>query len=128
MKKLFLLFLLVVASTLVQGQDTIHLQAPTPCLSSSIIEHHMESYLQCFIFPNPTDGVFHLQIKAAETLGRVNLLVTTLQGATVYQTQFYSSGIELHTSVNLSNLSNGYYILTLSNKEGMVTEKLILQK
>lgn len=128
MKRLLNMILFVAACAVVQGQDTIHLQAPTPCSSISNIVPQPNTDIEFSIFPNPSVGVFHLRIRTEENLGLLNLSVTTLQGATVYQTQFYASGKELQTLLNLSNLSNGHYLVTLSNKQITLTEKLVLQK
>lgn len=128
MKRLLIMILFVAACAVVQGQDTIHLQAPTPCSSISNIVTQPNTGVEFSIFPNPSAGIFHLRIKTVDNLGLLNLSVTTLQGATVYQTQFYASGKELQTSLNLSNLSNGHYLVTLSNKQITLTEKLVLQK
>lgn len=128
MKRLFILMLFIASYVVVQGQDTIHLQAPTPCNSTSNIVPQPNTNAEFSIFPNPSAGFFHLRIKTVDNLGLLNLTVTTLQGATVYQTQFYASGKELQTSLNLSDLSNGHYLVTLSNKQITLTEKLVLQK
>ncbi len=128
MKRLPIIMMFVAACTVVKGQDTIHLQAPTPCSSISNIVPQLNTDIEFSIFPNPSAGVFHLRIRTEENLGLLNLSVTTLQGATVYQTQFYASGKELQTLLNLSNLSNGHYLVTLSNKQITLTEKLVLQK
>lgn len=128
MKRLFIIMMFVAACAVVQGQDTIHLQAPTPCSSISNIVTQPNTVAEFSIFPNPSTGVFHLRVITVDNLGLLNLSVTTLKGATVYQTQFYASGKELQTSLNLSDLSNGHYLVTLSNKQIILTEKLILQK
>lgn len=111
-----------------QGQDTVRLQVPTPCSSPSFIGTRSDTDFGFSIFPNPSTGVFRLQIKDSEELGLMNLTVTSVHGTLVYQTQFYASGKELQTSVSLSNLSDGNYIVSLSNKQKTVSKKLILKK
>lgn len=128
MKRLPLLMLFIALYVCTQGQDTIRLQVPTPCSSPSFIDTRPDTDFGFSIFPNPSTGVFRLQIKDSEELGLMNLTVTSVHGALVYQTRFYASGKEMQTSVNLSNLSNGHYIVSLSNKQKIASKKLILKK
>jgi hypothetical protein len=68
-----------------------------------------------------------VQVIGNESLGMINVMVTSLQGATVYQNQWYASGNKLYTTLDMSNLASGNYIVTLTNRQRAVSQKIILQ-
>lgn len=122
-----LLTILLFAHTFVKGQDSIMLHLPTPCMSASTHEPEVNSGLLFSIFPNPNNGQMSVQIIGDEKLGIINVTVTSLQGATVYQNQWYTSGNKLYTTLNLSNLTSGNYVVTLTNRQRTVSQKIILK-
>lgn len=127
MKKTIPLIILLFALSFAKGQDTIMLHLPTPCTSTSIHEPEASLGLSFYIYPNPNDGRMAVQVIGNESLGKINVTVTSLQGAMVYQNQWYASGNKLYTTLDLSNLSSGNYVVTLTNKQRAVSQKIILQ-
>jgi len=71
------------------------------------------------IFPNPSSGVFNVQ--SDNQLENVQITVTDLQGRTLINTLF--SGNE--TTVDLSNYTQGVYLLQLHSSNVVQTYKLI---
>jgi len=127
MKKNTLFLILLFALTFAKGQDTIMLHLPIPCTSTSIHEPEANSELSFSVYPNPSDGRMAVQVIGNESLGMINVMVTSLQGATVYQNQWYASGNKLYTTLDMSNLASGNYIVTLTNRQRAVSQKIILQ-
>ena len=127
MKKITLFLILLFAHSFAKGQDTIMLHLPTPCTSTSIHEPEASLGLSFSVYPNPSDGRMAVQVIGNESLGMINVTVTSLQGAMVYQNQWYASGNKLYTTFDLSNLSSGNYVVTLTNKQHVVSQKIILQ-
>ena len=127
MKMILLLTIFLFALTFVKGQDTIMLCLPTPCTSTIIFEPEVNSGLSFSVFPNPSNGQMAVQVVGDENLGVINVMVASLQGATVYQNQWYASGNKLYTTLDLSNLSSGNYVVTLINRQRVVSQKIILK-
>jgi hypothetical protein len=74
------------------------------------------------LYPNPSKGIYKLYLE--EPLGEDSYLtISTLNGSLVYSKRIY--GEERITEFNLSDLKSGMYILILSNKEIIFTQKLI---
>ncbi len=73
------------------------------------------------IFPNPTKGVTNLKIEQLNTSGII--IVTDYLGNTIQQ-QSLSIGINI---IDVTKFSKGVYFVSLINKEGINTKKLIVQ-
>ena len=127
MKKTTLFLILLFALTFVKGQDTIMLHLPTPCTSSTIHKPEASPGFSLSIFPNPNNGQMAVQVIGEENLGIINVTVSSLQGATVYQNQWYASGNKLYTTLDLSNLASGNYVITLTNQKNVVSQKITLK-
>lgn len=126
--KILLVLAFIIVVFTVNGQDIVHLHVPTPCSLTTSVQHAEDEAFLFSISPNPSGGKFQLDVSGEENLGLMNLRVVTVQGVTVYQTQFYTHGNQLHTSVSLPDLSDGHYVVTLSNKKNTVSRKMILKK
>ncbi len=74
------------------------------------------------ISPNPSTGIFTIQTKNA--IGNANITIADLNGRTVYKTK--TKNLE-NKSLDLNNLSNGIYILNISNDETKYSQKLVKQ-
>ena len=127
MKKTIPLIILLFALSFAKGQDTIMLHLPTPCTNTSIHEPEENTELSFSVYPNPSNGRMAILVIGNESLGGINVTVTSLQGATVYQNQWYASGNKLYTTLDLSNLSSGNYVVTIINRYSAVSQKIILK-
>jgi hypothetical protein len=67
------------------------------------------------LFPNPTNGLLHLQLANTNAPENCTARVFSMDGREVFSTRFnnYSSGLGLE--MNLTELKSGYYILVLQN-------------
>lgn len=74
------------------------------------------------IFPNPSAGIFTIQTK--NPINNANLTVADMNGRIVYQTN--AKNLDSKT-IDLNNLSNGIYILNISNANYNYLQKLVKQ-
>jgi len=75
------------------------------------------------VYPNPSEGMFNVAM--TETIGsQVNLVVTTMSGQVVYSATEANNGL---TSVNISDLASGVYMLTVTSENARVTQKITKQ-
>jgi hypothetical protein len=77
------------------------------------------------IFPNPTSGIFTLEINSSENL-HAHINVMTIEGRIVTAEVMTGSGL-LSKNVNLEELADGIYYLKIETKEGSKTYKVIKQ-
>ncbi len=78
------------------------------------------------VLPNPTSGKLFVQFDLPESR-LINLSVLSITGQQIINTEnetISSKNYEL----DLSDFANGVYILKISSKEGVYTEKIILEK
>jgi hypothetical protein len=71
------------------------------------------------VYPNPSNGLFHLEIA-----GDRNIVVTGVLGTTVYNQDFKSGTCE----IDLSHVANGVYLLKVQGNNGSLTTKQIIKK
>ena len=73
------------------------------------------------LYPNPATTFISLKV---ETLvGTGNIIITDLYGKTVKQ-QPLSMG---NNSLNIANLSKGFYLISTITSEGKTTKKLVVE-
>jgi hypothetical protein len=70
------------------------------------------------VFPNPSNGVFTIDTAIA-----TEIKVVDITGKEVYS----ASNITNQTSINVSNLQQGVYLLKMKNELGEQTEKIIIK-
>ncbi|MBE0640312.1 MAG: T9SS type A sorting domain-containing protein [Bacteroidales bacterium] len=77
------------------------------------------------IYPNPSDGYFTLSLNARDI---VNIRLVDTKGKLVYN----ENGVKINGSfskmININNLSQGVYYLSITGTEINVTEKIIIQR
>lgn len=91
--------------------------------------HEITSLKSLNISPNPTEGSITLQFDIKES-SEFEIILHALDGRTVsgnYNLGRLSAGLQSR-SLNLSNLSSGFYLLECRNKEGSVFKKLVISR
>lgn len=73
------------------------------------------------LFPNPSTGIFNI---TADLIGTSNITLFDLNGRNVHQSE--TANLK-NKSLDLSQLQNGIYILTIKNGDRMYSKKLIKQ-
>jgi sugar lactone lactonase YvrE len=74
------------------------------------------------IYPNPSTGIFNLVLD--KNIQKGTLKITNLLGEQVYNEELYAAN---KTTVNLSHLTNGIYLVQISDGKSVQTQKLIIQ-
>lgn len=85
---------------------------------TNIYSEREESLLDLVIFPNPTTGIINLEESLTGSLEVFNTL-----GQVVYTEQ-----LEEEQQLSLSHLGNGTYIVKVQTEEGVLQEKVVLQR
>ena len=64
------------------------------------------------VYPNPSDGIFHLDLEIAQENSLVELIALDLKGKTVFQKTYRNVPHSIfHTKNDISSLANGLYLL-----------------
>lgn len=79
---------------------------------------------QITIYPNPTNGVFNIDLKNEVK----NIKVINILGKIIYNENISASAIGTTKSINLTDFANGIYFVNVSNAFGTSNYKLILNK
>ena len=80
---------------------------------------------QLVVFPNPSKGVFNLQM--TEILrGSFSLEVSNLMGQIVFKKSLQSIDKQEVMNVDLSNIAKGIYFLRLRNEDVFMTKKIVI--
>ncbi|HNW72616.1 MAG: T9SS type A sorting domain-containing protein [Bacteroidales bacterium] len=77
------------------------------------------------IFPNPVNGMLTIKINGNES--RLVLTLTDAAGKQIYSEILDNIGNSFVKKLNMSGLSNGTYLLRLSNGSGSYLEKIIVR-
>jgi|GEM_PF-317589 len=83
------------------------------------------SDLNATVFPNPTQGYFHIQFDAEKNDNCV-IVMRNMQGQTVYRSQNQINKGNALIPVDISTLSAGIYTLVLQTADGIFTAKIAL--
>lgn len=87
----------------------------------------IEAFNSLSIYPNPTDGVFNLDLK--KNLGQsFDVSIINLSGQQVYNNHLNSSGENQTHKIDLKNLSKGVYTIQLITESGVVNRKKLIIK
>jgi len=80
-----------------------------------------------FVYPNPGNGLFNVQMKK-EDEGPVNITVVNALGNTVYHENKVALGKTVQKTINLAGLPDGIYILKVESDRENIQKKIILNK
>jgi hypothetical protein len=91
--------------------------SPNGQLSSSAVK----------VYPNPTSGLFSLEFNSSES-GKATVAIVALNGQTVKQSEVLLTGQSQSVLFDISAEAAGVYLIKVATKEGVTTQKIILQK
>ena len=74
------------------------------------------------VYPNPSSGIIHYQV--GSNIDGLRVKVSNAVGQTLMEKKIESQ----ESSLNLSDLPDGIYMLSFSNERGVYTKKIILQR
>jgi hypothetical protein len=81
------------------------------------------SKLSCQVFPNPTGNQLILSVQSARSLP-LSIMLTNYLGQTLFNKEFEATR-QLQYSLAMDKWSAGIYLLTISNKEETIVQKII---
>ena len=102
-----------------------NLAKDTLIVNACVGVEELENNLGLNVYPNPNSGLFTLEINASSDIN-AHISVTSIDGRLVYEDN--AEGTVLVTkSINISELANGIYYLTVSTKDAKRTYKVLKQ-
>ncbi len=92
-----------------------------PCVSVEEMSHA----ISLNVYPNPTSGEFTLEISTVEEVD-ANISISSIDGKLVYENVISGNGL-FSKNINIGNLSDGIYYLSLKTKNSSRTYKILKQ-
>lgn len=91
---------------------------------------HDETAIQQFtLFPNPTQGVTHLNFTRSQANQEIYVEVTSMSGVSVWKEKIgQTTTSEVHLSLDLTEKAKGIYLLTLRSKHNVLLKQAKLIK
>lgn len=81
--------------------------------------------LSCVAFPNPTNGVFTLEINQKAKIHGIQIDILDIKGAVVKQMNLEADGTQyFYTSIDISTFENGIYVVRVTSGGDVQTIKL----
>ena len=78
------------------------------------------------VFPNPATDALNVSIQSLET-GKADLSILTIDGKTIQSQTVLTTPDSQSLTLDVSNISPGFYIIRFSNANGAVNKKIIIQ-
>jgi len=78
------------------------------------------------VFPNPASDVLNISVQSLET-GKSDLSLLTIDGKTIQSQSLLTTPDAQSITLDVSNVSPGFYIVRFANKNGAVNKKVIIQ-
>lgn len=126
MKTLLLTLLFFASVNIAKAQiTTINATLADPCSILHINENLLEDNIS--IFPNPTDGLVNLHFENKNTSDKISIKVYDMIGKLIFE----KIDVELISnsfSINLENLINGIYFISIQQNNKTTSKKLIINK
>jgi len=80
---------------------------------------------QFAIFPNPNTGAFTVTFNS-ESQNKINILVNDISGRVVYNSNYANAGV-FSGNVNLQNVQQGVYLVTVQDGNRKETRKIVIK-
>jgi hypothetical protein len=80
---------------------------------------------EVMVYPNPSSGMLFIDI-LAKNLSNLNVVVTAVTGQEVYRTNHQNVDGKFSTSIDLSNLAKGTYMVKLQSEKGSVVRNIVV--
>lgn len=110
----------------VEGDVVLDAVCWNSCEACGVVGIEEENWVQDFsISPNPSNGIFQLNGVLTNTTSAF-VRVMDIQGKIVYQSRVTNDN--LNDKIDLSEMENGVYYITVASELGSVSEKILLIK
>lgn len=80
------------------------------------------------IFPNPSSGRFTVQARLAKATPGLQVVVRNVLGQEVLRKAVRETPGQLHETIDLGNLANGLYLVSLGTGADVLTQRVMVQK
>ncbi len=80
------------------------------------------------VYPNPNDGQFTVAINEADRSLNYQIGLYTMQGRLIQNIQVNKGQTQIFETLDARGLSNGMYMLQVSSKNGIITDKIVINK
>jgi len=87
----------------------------------------ISDFTNCTVFPNPSSGVFTVNMTLSQNTQNLSLKVINELGQEVYEQSYSRIAGQFTRELNLSDLAKGVYFLKISSDQGNVYKKIVLQ-
>jgi hypothetical protein len=94
--------------------------AGSDCETVAIDQSALENKPEISVFPNPVRDMLHIRLKNQNAKAVLN--IRNMQGAVIYESEFY---INEHISMEQLNLSEGLYFIEIQTESELFREKVI---
>lgn len=95
---------------------------PINCNTFTPIEEIDDKNVRAVIFPNPSNGLFQIELVGIEIKERTTLAIYNILGELIYTSGFSSSSM----SIDLGAISNGVYFIRIDTRKAILTKKIII--
>lgn len=95
-------------------------------LLSAVKNNYLQQDGRINIYPNPNNGIFHLEFKA-NYISPLNILIYDVTGKLVYQNNVQHNHKSI-IPINTEDLASGMYSILLKTEHEQVSEKIIIEK
>jgi len=82
---------------------------------------------ELIVYPNPTNGMFTLNIYS-NTTGSIQMDLVNSAGQVVKQKQLRNHGIQITEQLDISGLPNGMYYLVARTEQGSISQARIIKE
>lgn len=96
--------------------------APINCNTFTPIEEIDEANESVIIFPNPSTGLFQIELVAMEVKEKTTLAIYNVLGELIYTSGVNSNVIQ----VNLGTISKGVYFVRINTGQTILTKKIVI--
>jgi len=93
-----------------------------PCIGIN----ELSNYLLLELYPNPSSGIFQLDISLTENIS-FNYSISDIRGRKINNSNIYTNQLELKEELNLSEFDKGIYFFSIHSDKGTLTKKLVIQ-
>ncbi|OFY71134.1 MAG: hypothetical protein A3G23_15115 [Bacteroidetes bacterium RIFCSPLOWO2_12_FULL_37_12] len=94
------------------------------CKLKTIREQDLSGNFSFDIYPNPANGNVYLITNAVQP--GIQLCVTDISGRKVFEKEINSFSGNVYAFMNVSELKSGAYIISIRNRNGMVSRRLLM--
>jgi hypothetical protein len=94
--------------------------------STLAINNHQTQLAQANIYPSPSTGIVHIDLKNY-SIDKLQIQILDVLGAEIYRVNYNDVAKNFNASIDLSHLPKGVYVVKLQSEGGSVVKKVVLR-